>query len=114
MINHEPQSIRNIALKRHGRTAIEQAAKVDLATFESAAHFGVRLELAHRNLEEGRNGIALVAPEGSFVGDADRVDGTHAGEEGALCSRESDRRGGEVSLLQSSERQRVGEWAPLL
>lgn len=84
MINHEPQRVSNVALKRHHRATVEQAPKRHFASLESAANFGVGLELRDGDFEEGGDRVALVAPEGALVGNRDGVDRAKTREEGAL------------------------------
>lgn len=84
MVNHEPQCVGNVALERHHRASVEQAPKGHLSSLEGAANLGVGFELRDGDFEEGGDRVALVAPEGTLVGDGDGVDRAKTGEEGAL------------------------------
>lgn len=86
MINHEPEGVCDVALKGEKRFAIEDTPESDFSSFKSATDFGVRLEVADRDLEKRTDGVPFVTPERALVFDGYRMDRFHAREEGTLQS----------------------------
>jgi hypothetical protein len=63
MINHEPQSVRDVALKSHDRLPSKELPEVDFSPLERSPHFWVRLEFSNGDLDEGADALSFVAPE---------------------------------------------------
>lgn len=69
VINHEPQRVSDVTLKSHQRRPIKVLLIYDLSPLERVADLGVLLRVDDSELDERRDGVAFVAPEGTLVGD---------------------------------------------
>lgn len=84
VIDHEPQRVGNVALESHQRRPIKVLLIVHLSPLECVANLWVLVSVDDGELDEGRDGVALVATEGALVGDRDGFDGTGVVEVGGL------------------------------
>jgi hypothetical protein len=84
VVDHEPRCVSQVALEGHQRRPIEVLLVVHLSPLERVANLWVLLGVDDGELDEGRDSVALVAPEGALVGDQDGFDGSGAVEVGGL------------------------------
>ena len=124
VVDHEAQRVGDVALEREEGRAVEKVAVRHLAALKAVADLGVVLGVDGRDLDEGHDGLALVAPQVALVGERDGPDRARAVEVARLrrqddhesnvsssCKggREAEREGTHVEVLEERDAVRVGE-----
>jgi len=80
VVDHEAQRVGDVALEREEGRAVEKVAVRHLAALKAVADLGVVLGVDGRDLDEGHDGLALVAPQVALVGERDGPDRARAVE----------------------------------